>query len=550
MPNYYDYGRFNGDSAGTPVEVDTTYRTQVYQVTHDGEGNYLPYMRRSFISFSFGGKNIEDFDLLAIIENNALQRKFYAEFNDNTTDSNAWNGQIYWSSHFNANTLDLTLFTDGIAEKQLDEVKRWFRPGRIEELVLAEHPNRAIMARVAPTPEYSMLPFEQEVTVMIGGESCQTRTTLYKGSIRLSFIMEEPFWYSRATILDRMAEEGEVAGLGTGSIIPNRWYDANHRDKVIYDDEDALKIVYEDGVPFSQMLPDPVEGEDTLIYSFGAASNFMIEKSLSLVSLGNPGDRAMTTSDDGTINGTTCWWVVNATSDLIAGDEGYFYYAGTAPASPIISFEVLLEFSNNGYISSINNSFLENNYNSFTITSVHEQTLKFTTPSVWTGYNQVINIFHNFEVGDAWEDVRVAIRDNVKHWLPRSFAMLCIDGAASQAIIGVNELSACITNMQKVFVKSDVDDIPLLKVSINCKKGIVEIEYKYYEDLSQSSLKTVTESAGDMICSDYLKIEDRNYPDEDGYIQVYSTEHPEYGYKYSCDCDLNNIKIEYKYMYY
>ena len=87
-----------------------------YDATHDGAGNYLPYMNRSFISFSFGGKNIEDFNLLAIIENNSLQKKLYADFTDNVTESDVWDGQIYWSTHFNSNNLDFTLFTDGITE--------------------------------------------------------------------------------------------------------------------------------------------------------------------------------------------------------------------------------------------------------------------------------------------------------------------------------------------------------------------------------------------------------------------------------------------------
>ena len=78
MPEYRDYGAV-GNATAPLVEVDTTRRTQVYQATHDGDQR-LPFMYRSFISFSFDGKFIEDFNLLAIIENNALQRKLYAEF--------------------------------------------------------------------------------------------------------------------------------------------------------------------------------------------------------------------------------------------------------------------------------------------------------------------------------------------------------------------------------------------------------------------------------------------------------------------------------------
>ena len=50
---------------GQEIASTDVRHTQVYVATHDGAGNYLPYMNRSFISFSYGGKNIEDFSLLS-----------------------------------------------------------------------------------------------------------------------------------------------------------------------------------------------------------------------------------------------------------------------------------------------------------------------------------------------------------------------------------------------------------------------------------------------------------------------------------------------------
>ena len=40
---------------------------QVYSATHSGEGNPLSVLGRHFISFSYGGKKIEDFDLIAVL---------------------------------------------------------------------------------------------------------------------------------------------------------------------------------------------------------------------------------------------------------------------------------------------------------------------------------------------------------------------------------------------------------------------------------------------------------------------------------------------------
>jgi len=42
----------------------------------------------------------------------------------------------------------------------LDNFLYWFKAGVHRELILAEHPNRAVMARVATPPVLNLLPFE------------------------------------------------------------------------------------------------------------------------------------------------------------------------------------------------------------------------------------------------------------------------------------------------------------------------------------------------------------------------------------------------------
>jgi hypothetical protein len=42
-------------------------------------------MYRSFISFTYGGKKIEDFDLIATISGDRLNRSGYASFDDTVT---------------------------------------------------------------------------------------------------------------------------------------------------------------------------------------------------------------------------------------------------------------------------------------------------------------------------------------------------------------------------------------------------------------------------------------------------------------------------------
>jgi len=63
-------------------------------------------------------------------------------------------------------------------------------------LILAEHPNRAILARVAEPPQISLLPFEDNVEIVINNVTYPTKTTLYKGDINLTLVMDEPHWYA------------------------------------------------------------------------------------------------------------------------------------------------------------------------------------------------------------------------------------------------------------------------------------------------------------------------------------------------------------------
>jgi len=49
-------------------------------------------MNRSFISFTYGGKRIEDFNLIATISGDRLSRDAYASFSDTVTTYDTLDG--------------------------------------------------------------------------------------------------------------------------------------------------------------------------------------------------------------------------------------------------------------------------------------------------------------------------------------------------------------------------------------------------------------------------------------------------------------------------
>ena len=197
---------------------------QVYSATHSGEGNPLSVLGRHFISFSYGGKNIEDFNLLACFSGDRLNKGVYAPFQDVTTQQTELDGQMFWSSSYSAGTLTFFLATDGMTIKEYEDFKAWFVPGVERELILSEYPNRYTLARVSSTPQMNMLPFSHEEQIKVGDTSYTATTTMYKGDITLDFVMDDPYWYSL-----------ESCYAGTPS-------------------KEQLKIIYEDNVPHTSMF--------------------------------------------------------------------------------------------------------------------------------------------------------------------------------------------------------------------------------------------------------------------------------------------------------
>lgn len=482
---------------GIETASNQVRRTQVYQATHDGADIRLPLMRRSFISFTFGGKNIEDFGLIAITENNSMDRALYADFNDLVSTSDVLDGSFYWNTHYRNNTLDLILCTDEITEKQLTSFAQWFKPGFSRELILAEHPNRGIMARIAAPPQYHLLPFEKQIIAK--PYNIRTSTTMYRGKINLSFVMEEPFWYSLVNILNSSVEGHK-----------DHWYNfSTKKYEAISTSKDALKIIEEDGIPTSLSL----KGE------------LLIGNNISVI-LNNAPARVRRASDpNNPPPPETCIGAyIGGRSTITTSEVGfeswannefkYFYYAGTAPCAPILKFTINFSTDGQNVSNTIGNTFTSSSspYSSIFIESVTAaRELRFTTPSLITAYNQAIVLGASASNEDK--------RDKINHYKVRAAA---ING-------GLDSL---------------FNDITQADFTINCATGETNVIYHLKDG-------DLTEKAGDMIRSNYLKIEDRNYPDENGYIHIWTEDNPENSHKmwHNIPSGLSNVSLIYRYMY-
>lgn len=534
---------------GREIATDERY-SQVYLATHKGEDR-LPFMYRSFISFTYGGKFIEDFNLIATITGNKLNKNGYSSFEDTVSTYDNLDGQFYWATHYKTNQIDFILSTDGIDQKQLDNFLYWFKAGINRELVLSEHPNRGIMARVLQPPKLNLLPFEQDVPITISEVTYYTKTTLYKGDIELSLVMAQPHWYSLVNIL----------GMKDGDHYVDFYQDIDSDEPVsIFASKDALKILYEDGIPLGSMIKDSMLLGNN---AYAQADTALESKIWDPERDGDPHPLG-SARINGTISaeeaenseypaGTYIGIIAGAIVSI--GDEGidtipcyngspitagYFYYSGTAPAPVCLSF-TLYPRLHDDYISIPGNKYKSENqyaYNTITIESIHSQTLRFTTPNVFTSYNKAIDIFKNKIDGiTTWEDVRNAIRDQVRHARVREWAMRCLDYEIAQindsTAITTNSayLTSIIHNMSQ-FLKNANGELYSTKFIFNSETGEATGIFTYrtvsndpINDFSTygipQNIGTQIEDVGDMLLSNYLVIQDRNYPTKQGYIKMW-----------------------------
>ncbi len=581
MPEYRDIINAN-------IPVDLTRKGQVYQATHKGDVR-ISLMNRSFISFTYGGKYIEDFNLIATINNNRLDRIGYSPFNDITTSYENLDGQYYWGTHYNPNQMEFTLSTDGIDQKMLDDFLYWFHAGEIRELILAEHPNRATLARVAEPPQLSLLPFEDDVSITINEISYKTKTTLYKGDIQLKLVMDEPHWYAIQNILGRkISEEGHPTRY------IDMWKAPNDPDEEqyytnIFASQDALKILYEDGIPLGSMIDQnmmlgngalakvednetsqiwSIASDDDSIWTDGVPRGTGARINGTVTAADKEADNKIR-SAPGTYYGAIAGAIMNADgqgiTSLSSNTDAYFYYSGNAPAFTEIKFNLTPQFNDQGYVICPNNSIVGSNpsYNTIIVESVNQQVLKLTTPNILTSYNKALQIFYKMlnSTEYTWEDVRANIRDSVRHAGVRAWAIKIIDIIKD----GETTSGANIINVKDAMLRflTDTNNTPYtLTLTFNSQygKAIGKIQYNTPDanktdltDMCSEYGKIFEEDVGDMLNSNYIIIRERNYPNQYGRIVGWNntTEGRRYSHRITHDFStpLTNFVIYYKNMY-
>lgn len=516
-------------------------RGQVYLATHDGEGNHLSAMQRSFISFSWGNKDIEDFSLIATFDSGRYVNQMYASFEDSVTEYDIIDGQKFWGSRYEAHGVSFTLSTDGMTEKQLQEFKNWFRPGIARDLILAESPNRVISARVTAAPEMSMVPYETEEVIKVGSKEYTTSSTLWKGDITLSFIMDDPFWQAKINYFE---------------------------DSALEKNNENVKTVVEDGIPVASMFEAGTYflagGQILTVEAPGTSdgNEFSNEGDSSSEGAGESSDNNDSPSETEPSNETKPSDEDKSTMNIEGNAPYNLYYCGTAKSKPILKFTLTPTFDDDDYINFPKNFYVdsENKYNTITL---GDKKFCFTTPGILTSYNQVVKLVtEDFEAGDSCIELKQAIRETITDYYVRSVAHgICEkefgpdDGALPSDFKTtiISGLKKMLNGKSMDFTINSQDGTASMETEIQIPVYDTDTETQNSESTTQTESTTSTgskkiiQNVGDMVRSDYLIIEDRILPkaDENGNLKITENE----CLHLTADCSLTNFSIEYKYMY-
>ena len=528
--------------------------TQVFEATHKrewGAWERSPLMRRSFISFRYGGKNIEDFGLIAIFRDDRLNKNVYSEFDDSVTEYETLDGQFYWGTSLKANQLTFNLATDGMTEYELNEFTMWFKPGTIRELILAEHPNRGIKARVSASPQISMIPFEEPISFTLDSTTYSTSTTLYKGDILLSFVMDDPYWYAINNYLDNYYFDVDDK---FGSMCNTR-QDHNYC-QVVLQDKDCLKVIAEDYIPHisAVVVNNMLLGDNkrvNLNYSIIAPDNVSQtnEEYNGVITAAIDMDNTSELQE-----GTVATVTSNSGANLTSSSPLYLYYSGTAPSKPIIRFTLTPSINDNGYINLPANSYTDS-ITPYNYLKIGTAEMRFTTPAIYTGYNQAIDIILHCSLHDSIYDIEALLKTGVNEYYSRAFAIMCLRAMIAASGTGINTstmsisdlgqfITAFKTRMQNFYLNNNgTQNNMSATFEFNTRTG--EAIGIFNIRTTDNNVASITENVGDMLRSSFIVINERNHPGADGFIAASDC------LEIATDCSqLTNLSIEYKNMYY
>ena len=99
---------------------------QTYSLTHNKDGSLKEPYQKDFIDFSFNGKYISEFGVVAVFDGGRFNFDGSPESEDEISEINGADGQQFWGTRFKIKKRTFKLATDGMTERQINDFKKHF----------------------------------------------------------------------------------------------------------------------------------------------------------------------------------------------------------------------------------------------------------------------------------------------------------------------------------------------------------------------------------------------------------------------------------------
>jgi hypothetical protein len=149
--------------------------------------------RGEYIDFKFGDYWASDFNLWAVSKNDRHSAQFYGNFDTNTSTVIGKRGVYKWNTQINEKTIPLTIAFDNFNIMDLNKIRKWLTPKKVQKLYLSEEPYKYYYAVLSQDVDFNFIPFKDSVT-QVG--DYQVETGLLKGEMSLEFLCIDNVAYS------------------------------------------------------------------------------------------------------------------------------------------------------------------------------------------------------------------------------------------------------------------------------------------------------------------------------------------------------------------
>ena len=177
---------------------------QTYSLTHNKDGSLKEPYQKDFIDFSFNGKYISEFGVVAVFDGGRFNFDGSPESEDEISEINGADGQQFWGTRFKIKKRTFKLATDGMTERQINDFKKHFMPGKYGRFIEDRQEYRYSYCRVSQPARFSMVPFRTQQRI----SNSIVYTNLYKGDIALELTWDKPYEYGSYNYFD--AEENKL----------------------------------------------------------------------------------------------------------------------------------------------------------------------------------------------------------------------------------------------------------------------------------------------------------------------------------------------------